>query len=158
MLKPVLTAAAVLLLLPITAAAQGAAVAPVIPRADVFGGVAIWHEDDGRFVAAHFNGAARLGRRVAVVGDVAFYDRKNTLMGGVRVYGDGPRVSVFGQFLIGTAPLDDIAWQPGFGVDVHLGRRAAVRAAFDVKISGDDGSTYIGTRLSTGIVVKLGRQ
>jgi len=78
-------------------------------------------------------------------------------MGGVRVYGTRPRVSIFGQFLVGKAPFSAFALQLGLGVDLNLSRHAAARAAFDVKISGDDGKTFVGTRFSTGIVVKLGR-
>jgi hypothetical protein len=85
------------------------------------------------------------------------YEDRTTLMGGVRVQSSG-RHTVFGQVLIGSAPLDDIAIQPGIGVDVRLSRRAAVRAGFDPKISGDDGSTYVGTRLSVGLVILLGQQ
>lgn len=130
-----------------------------IPRADVFAGVGIWNEEGHSLTGLHLAGALRTGRHFAVVGDLVFYEQSTrTIMGGVRVYGNAPRLSVFGQFLVGSAPLDDIAFQPGFGVDIHLGRRAAVRAAFDVKISGDDGSTYIGSRFSTGLVIKLGRQ
>jgi hypothetical protein len=58
---------------------------------------------------------------------------------------------------VGSAPFDDIAFQPGLGVDVHISSRAAIRAAFDVKLSGDEGF-YLGTRFSTGLVIKLGRQ
>ncbi len=79
-------------------------------------------------------------------------------MGGVRVHSTGQKVSLFGQFLVGSAPLDDIALQPGIGVDVQLGKHTALRAGFDVKISGDDGSTYVGTRFSTGLVIQLGRK
>jgi len=60
--------------------------------------------------------------------------------------------------LAGTAPLDDFAIQPGFGVDIRLSRRTAVRAGFDLKISGDEGGTFIGTRLSVGMVILLGEK
>ena len=176
---------AVACLLPATAGAQTNAISPFavvnqatgtasVPRGDVFGGVAFWNEDEHTFTGLHLSGAFRTGRHFALVGDLAFYDglaivpslpmevtyheRFTTIMGGVRVYGTGQKVSLFGQFLVGSAPLDDIAFQPGVGVDVQLGRHMAVRAGFDVKISGDDGSTYVGTRFSTGLVIQLGRQ
>jgi hypothetical protein len=149
------TSASALSLRPASQASQALSV----PRGDVFAGVAVWNEDGHRFTGLHLAGAFRVARHVAVVGEGTFYDHDTrTLMGGVRVYGTATRVTIFGQFLVGSAPLDDIAFQPGFGVDVHLGSHAAIRAAFDVKISGDDGSTYVGTRFSTGLVVRLGRR
>jgi hypothetical protein len=51
--------------------------------------------------------------------------------------------------------LDDFALQPGVGLDVYLTRRAATHVAADVKVSGDDGSTCLGGRFSTGIVLLL---
>lgn len=71
---------------------------------------------------------------------------------GVRVQGRG-RVAPFAQVLYGSAPLDDIAIQPGAGVDFRVSRHTAIRGAFDFKISGDDGSTYTGSRVSVGMVV-----
>jgi hypothetical protein len=129
----------------------------LVPRGDVFAGVAFWDEDGRNFTGFHLSGAWRPAKHVAIVGDMAVYEDRTTLMGGVRVQSSG-RHTVFGQVLIGSAPLDDIAIQPGIGVDVRLSRRAAVRAGFDLKISGDDGSTYVGTRLSVGLVILLGQQ
>jgi hypothetical protein len=159
------------LLLPATAAAQARASPSFAgtvsqatrtasePRGDVFAGVAFWNEDDETLTGFHLAGAFRTGRHFALVGDLALYEQDTTtIMGGVRVYGPAQKVSIFGQFLVGNAPLDDIAFQPGVGVDVQVGRNVALRAAFDVKISGDDGSTYIGTRFSTGVVIQLGRK
>lgn len=143
----------VLMLVPGTALAQ----TPSVARADAFGGVAFFDEDGDIFTGAQFSGAYRTGRHFGVVGDVAFYEERTTYMGGVRVYAPASKFTVFGQFLVGTAPLDDIAFQPGVGVDIHLGSRAAIRAAYDVKLSGDEGF-YLGTRFSTGLVVYLGRQ
>ena len=170
------TFATACLLLPATAAAQArtvspsvgivsqAAVAASVPRGDVFAGLAIWNEDQATFTGFHLAGAFRTGRHFAVVGDLAFYgsdfeeDTTTTIMGGFRVYGRPRKVTLFGQFLVGNAPLDDIAFQPGVGVDVRVGRHVALRAGFDIKISGDDGSTYVGSRFSTGVVILLGRQ
>ena len=39
-----------------------------------------------------------------------------------------------------------------------LNRHLAVRGAIDMKIAGDEGGTFVGTRISTGIVVYLGRR
>lgn len=143
----------VLMLVPGIALAQ----APPVPRADLFGGVAFFNEDRSTFTGAQVSGAYRMGRRFGVVGDIAFYEERTTYMGGIRVYGTASKFDLFGQVLMGSAPLDDIAFQPGFGVDIHVGSRAAIRAAFDVKLSGD-GGFYVGTRFSTGVVIKLGRQ
>jgi hypothetical protein len=143
----------VLMLVPGTAMAQ----TPSVPRADLFGGASFFNEDGSTFTGAQFAGAYRTGKHFGVVGDIAFYQERTTLMGGVRVHGTAPKFTVFGQFLVGSAPLDDIAFQPGLGVDIHLGSRAAIRAAFDIKLSGDEGF-YVGTRFSTGLVINLGRQ
>jgi len=181
------TFAVACLLLPATAEAQTTAISPFggavnqvagaasVPRGDVFAGVAFWNEDEDTLTGLHFSGAFRTGRHFALVGDLALYETgrpiplvidpgfyqggpTTTIMGGVRVYGPAQRVSLFGQFLVGNAPLDDIAIQPGVGVDVQLGRHMGLRAGFDVKISGDDGSTFVGTRFSTGLVIQLGRK
>jgi len=143
----------VLLLVPGAALAQ----TPAVPRADLFGGVAFFNEDGYTFTGPQISGAFRTGRHFGVVGDIAFYEERTTYMGGVRVYGTGSKVDVFGQFLVGSAPLDDIGFQPGVGVDIDLGCRAAIGAAFDVKLAADD-AFYVGTRFSTGLVIKLGRQ
>jgi hypothetical protein len=143
----------VLMLIPGSALAQ----APSVPRADLFGGAVFFNEEDSSLAGVHFSGAYRTGRHFGVVGDIAFYEQRTSYMGGVRVYGPASRVDMFGQFLVGSAPFDDIAFQPGLGVDVHISSRAAIRAAFDVKLSGDEGF-YVGTRFSTGLVIKLGRQ
>ena len=143
----------VLMLLPTTALAQ----TPPIPHVDLFGGVTFFNEDGGTFTGAQVSGAYRVGRHFGAVGDIAFYEDRTTYMGGVRFYGQTSKVTVFAQFLVGSAPLDDIAFQPGMGVDIHLGTHAAIRAAFDVKLAVDD-SFYVGTRFSTGLVIKLGRQ
>ena len=134
----------------------------LVPRGDVFAGVAFWDEDGTNLTGFHLAGSWRPGKHVGIVGDMAIYGdttygHGTTFMGGVRVQSSG-RHTIFGQFLIGTAPLDDIALQPGIGVDVRLSHRAAVRAGFDVKISGDDGKTFYGTRLSVGLVILLGQQ
>jgi hypothetical protein len=77
-------------------------------------------------------------------------------MGGVRVQSTG-RHSIYLQVLAGRAPLDDFAIQPGLGFDYRISRNLAARAAFDLKFAGDDGSTYIATRLSFGLVYVIGR-
>ena len=165
-------------LAPSTAAAQASssgpatsqtAQAPWTPTFDVFAGVGLWQEDERSLRGLHLSGAVRASRHVAFVGDLAFYDGSSvpffpprstvrTLMGGVRVYIPLQWVTLFGQVLAGSAPLDDFALQPGAGLDVHLTRRVAIRVAGDVKVSGDDGSTYVGRRISTGVVFLLGRQ
>lgn len=130
---------------------------PLVPRADVFAGVAFWDEEERNLAGFHLAGTWRPGKHVGIVGDMVVYDDRTTFMGGVRVQSTG-RHTIFGQILIGNAPLDDIAIQPGIGLDVRVSSRTAVRAGFDVKISGDEGGTFIGTRLSVGLVFLLGRQ
>lgn len=149
-----------LLLLAAPAAAQ-TTTPPSTPRGDVFAGVAFWNEDSDSFTGFHLSGAYRVSRVVALVGDMAVYgdtgyrEGRTTLMGGVRVQGTG-RHTLFLQLLMGSAPLDDIAIMPGLGFDVRISTRAAIRVAGDVKFSGDDGNTYLGTRLSIGMVLLLG--
>jgi len=163
-------------LMPWTAAAQIPASGrtaqtglPRTPKADVFAGAGFWQEDGRSLRGLHLSGAVRTSRHVGFVGDLAFYDGSSvpffpprstvrTLMGGVRVYIPLQRVTLFGQLLAGRAPLDDFALQPGAGLDLHVNRRVAIRVAGDVKVSGDDGSTYVGRRISTGIVFLLGGQ
>ena len=131
--------------------------APELPRADVFAGLGVWNEEDERFDAFQMTGGYRPWRYVAFIGDFAAYGGgRNTLMGGVRVQARG-RIAPFGQVLYGSAPKDDIAIQPGAGVDFRFARHGAIRAAFDFKISGDDGSAYTGSRVSIGAVLLLGR-
>ena len=129
----------------------------LVPRGDVFAGVAFWDEEGTNLTGFHLSGTWRPGKHVGIVGDMAVYEDRTTFMGGVRVQSSG-RHAIFGQVLIGSAPLDDIAIQPGVGVDVRLSRRAALRAGFDLKISGDEGGTFIGTRISVGLVILLGQQ
>jgi hypothetical protein len=150
-----------------TAEAQSAE--PRMPRADIFAGAAFWQEEGLTFTGLQLAGAIRASRHVGFVGDLAFYDPGSvlffpprstvrTLMGGVRVYIPLQRVTLFGQVLAGSAPLDDFAMQPGAGLDVPLNRHVAIRVAGDVKVAGDDGSTYVGGRISTGVVFLLGGQ
>jgi len=130
---------------------------PLVPRGDVFAGVAFWNEDGMTLTGFHFTGTWRAGKHVGIVGDVATYGDYSSVMGGVRAQGSG-RHSMFVQVLAGKGPLDDFAIQPGLGVDVRLSRRAAVRAGFDVKIAGDEGGIFIGTRFSVGLVFLLGQK
>ena len=140
-----------------------------MPKADVFAGAAFWQEDGLTFRGLQLSGTVRATRHVGFVGDLALFDTRSvpffpprstvrTVMGGVRVYIPLQRVTLFGQLLAGSAPLDDFALQPGVGLDVHLNTHVAIRVAGDVKVSGDDGSTYVGRRLSTGVVFLLGGQ
>ena len=125
------------------------------PRADVFVGAAAWNEEDRRFDGVQFTGGYRPWRYVSFIGDFTAYgEGRNTLMGGARVQATG-RVAPFARILYGSAPLDDIAIQPGAGIDFRFARHGAIRGAFDYKISGDDGSTYVGYRLSVGVVLLI---
>lgn len=142
-----------LLAIPRFAAAQD----PVSPRADVSVGVAHFREDGHSINGLHLTGSIRPWRYVGFVGDFTDYRHRNTLMGGVRAQATG-RIAPFVQFLMGSAPLDDIALQPGGGVDVRIGERLAARVGVDVKIAGDDGRSYIAPRVTVGGVILLGRR
>jgi hypothetical protein len=98
-------------------------------------------------------------RRVGVVWDFGHYQGLplDFHMGGVRIRFPHHRLSPFMQVLVGRAPLDDFAFQPGGGVDLHFHRHLAARVAADVKMSGDDGSAYYALRFSAGLVVSIGR-
>jgi hypothetical protein len=78
-------------------------------------------------------------------------------MGGVRVRWAGRTATPFVQILFGQAPRSDLALQPGVGVDRHFFRDVAVRLAADVKVSGDDGATYLAGRFGAGLVLLVGR-
>ena len=144
-----------LLLIPRPASAQ----VTHVPRGDVFAGVAVWHEDYDQFNGFQLTGSYRPFRAVSFIGDLTTYSHRNTFMGGARVHlAAGRRVEPFIQFMMGSAPLDDIALQPGVGVDIRAARNVAVRLAADFKISGDDGSTYFGTRMSAGVVFRFGHR
>ena len=118
-----------------------------------------WTEDgrtaDGWTASAAFYPS----RRVGVVWDFGRYQGLplDSHMGGVRIRYPHRRVTPFMQYLAGRAPRDDIALQPGAGVDVHVHRHLAARLATDVKVSGDDGSTYLAVRFSAGMVLSIGR-
>jgi len=152
----VVPAALLCLASPATAHAQTNA-PTLTPRGDMFAGVAFWDEAPTNLCGLHIAGTWRPGKNVGIVGDMAIYGDATTLMGGLRVQSSG-RHTIFGQFLIGTAPLSAIALQPGVGADIRISRRVAVRTAGDLKISGDDGKTFYGTRLSVGVVYLLGQQ
>ena len=156
-------ALAALLFLAAPAHAQTSA-ATLVPRGDVFAGVAFWNEDEKSYSGFHLTGTLRVVKHIGIVGDIVMYADElqgglSSIMGGVRVLSSG-RHTVFGQVLIGKAPLDDdaVVVQPGLGVDLRLSRRAAVRAGFDIKVREDRGDTYIGTRFSVGLVFLFGQQ
>jgi hypothetical protein len=118
-----------------------------------------WSEDDRTAQGWAASAAFYPSRRVGVVWDFGRY-RDLPLdfhMGGVRIRFPQRRVTPFLQLLAGRAPFDDFAFQPGGGVDLHFHRHLAARVAADVKVSGDDGSTYVAKRFSAGLVVSIGR-
>jgi hypothetical protein len=98
-------------------------------------------------------------RRVGVVWDFGRYQGLplDFHMGGVRIRVPHRRITPFMQVLVGRAPLDDFAFQPGGGVDLRVHRHLDARVAADVKMSGDDGSAYYAVRFSAGLVVSIGR-
>lgn len=148
----------VLGLLCLAAPASAQSNAAPVPRGDVFAGVAFWGQENETLAGFHLSGAWRPAKKFAVVGDVAQYEADySSLMGGVRFQSTG-RHSMYVQVLFGKAPFDDIALQPGLGVDVRISRQAAVRAGFDLMFAGDDGSAYVGMRISVGLAILLGQQ
>ena len=126
------------------------------PKADLAGGGALWLEDGRSLPGLHLSAAFAPWRYVGFLAESTFYEERTTFAGGLRLLRDIRAVTAFGQLTIGTAPLDDVALQFGGGVDVPLGKWFAVRVAGGLKVSGDDGSTYVGLRLSTGLVARLG--
>jgi hypothetical protein len=146
----------VVLLVPARASAQSSS-SLFVPRGDVLSGVAFFDQDGTSLCGFHLTATWRTGARVGVVGDMAVYGDSTSVMGGVRIQSSG-RHSIFVQMLAGKAPLSSFAIQPGIGFDARVSRRLAVRTAADVKISGDDSKTFVGTRLSVGVVVLLGQQ
>ena len=156
------------LLLPTTAFAQIdriRAQAPVEPRGDLTIGFAAINENIGTSGGLSVSAALR-GGRAALVGELIFYtpiarpyartkETEIKYMGGVRVYGPHARTRLFGQFQAGNTPAAFFALFPGVGVDASIGRRAAIRGVFDVKISADE-SWFFGSRFSLGLVMLLG--
>jgi hypothetical protein len=145
--------------------------APSESIVDLAGGAAWWFEDGSTYFGPAGSVAVHpAGSPVGIAADFAYYEpgrpvrfgdftiKQNprySLMAGVRVRFPTARVTPFAQFLIGHAPLDDLALQPGGGIDWFISPRLGVRAAADFKIAGDDGETYKGGRLLTGIALRL---
>lgn len=124
--------------------------------AEVSAAGSFWLEEgDGAGVSASV--AVYPFRSVGIVGDLGHYgDLGNSTMAGVRFRFPGSRVTPFFQVLAGEAPLDTFALQPGLGLDWHLARNVSARLAADLKLAGDDGSSYTGLRLSAGVVFGIG--
>jgi hypothetical protein len=88
------------------------------------------------------------------------------ILGGARAtFGASDQVDVFGQFLIGfQSAFEDtnLAWQPGFGVDVKINERFTFRGQLDfraVRFSFEDVSdTDWVNRFSFGISMPIGGQ
>jgi hypothetical protein len=159
LLLAVTVAVVALLSVPAPAHAQTAQSnpAPLVPRGDVFLGVAFFEQEGTSLCGFHLTGTWRAGAHVGVVGDVAVYGDHASYMNSVRVQSPG-RHTLFVQLLAGKAPFSFFAIQPGIGFDSRVSRRVAVRTSADVKFSGDDSKTFIGTRLSVGLVILLGQQ
>ena len=130
---------------------------PLTPRGDLFSGVAFFEQEGTSLCGFQLTGTWRAGAHVGVVGDMAVYGDYTSVMGGVRIQ-SSRRHPMFVQVLAGKAPVSFFAIQPGIGFDLPVGRRVAVRPSGDLKISGDDSKTFVGTRLSMGLVVRLGQQ
>lgn len=133
------------------------------------------------------SGGTRVGRGVMLVGDVAYSTKSVTgfgvtatasvltYAGGLRITGSGdrrgPRESVrpFVEILVGGAHLstslggqsliagDALMIAPGAGVDIPVGRRAALRLGgkFELYHSGGNGHAF---RFDVGVAFRAGRR
>jgi hypothetical protein len=139
---------------------------------DSFGAGVSFYDDDTE-TGVGFNldyGKAIVDRpqaAVAAVGEFGLnrFDAGNaySYLGGVRVQGKlADRVMPFGQFLIGAerwSENNNLALQPGFGVEVALNPYMNVRAQVDfrnVRYDDDVNETY--QRYSFGIAIPLPRR
>lgn len=117
-----------------------------------------------------FSGSRRLGGVFSVVGEVGGNYRQSegdwfsihTFMGGVRFSPARPGVSAFGQFLVGavTAACCDgsatyMAIEPGGGVEIPVGTRAALRLGASVPLIFAEGRATAMVRVQTGLVFRV---
>ena len=89
-----------------------------------------------------------------------------TLMGGARVSFDaGAKVRPFGQFLIGMMNFSpeesdsdtELAYAPGFGVDIKLNEKVAIRGQIDFVIADTEGESSNFTRYWFGVSFGVGK-
>jgi hypothetical protein len=108
---------------------------------------------------------------ISVVGEVAGNYRSDfgetfklhTFQGGLRLSGrTAPGVDPFAQFLLGGVSsgccggsTTNFMIEPGFGVDLGVGRGLALRAGISFPIAFDDGDAFKSLRLQAGVVLPI---
>jgi hypothetical protein len=139
------------------------------PAVRVAGGVSFLHDADAEQTAKGFAADVAFnfvtGKvSVGAVGDVGVnkFDgcsEKSYSVGG-RVTGNTPKVSPFGQFLIGKANCgggdSETIWQPGFGVDVKLNDVVDFRGQFDIRVLRFIDGNINEQRFWFGVSIKIG--
>ena len=139
------------------------------PQVRIAGGLSFLHdgnaEQTAKGVAADVAFNFVTGKvSVGAVGDVGFnsFDgcTEKSFAAGGRVTGNTPKVSPFGQFLIGRASCggggSETIWQPGFGVDVRINDVLDFRGQVDIRsLRFEDGSLNE-QRFWFGVSIKIG--
>ena len=172
----------VLIVASIVLGAATAAAAQDLPRADVAVSYSILHDTD---VDETFKwgwvGAATVHATdwLAIVGEVGGNYRTfeafdveldlsvHSFMGGARFGAPLGSVTPFGQILFGQARASAsilgesesesaFAFQPGAGLDIALGRRAALRVQGDYRSISSDGETSGQIRFAVGVAFGFG--
>ena len=129
------------------------------PSADISVGAALWHEEGRNGVGWNGSIALHPWGGLGLVGDAGHYgELGHSWMAGLRYRFPGQGTVGFVEVLLGHAPLDDFALQPGLGIEWTVARQVAIRLAGHLKIAGDGGTVYTGTRVSLGVVFRLGNR
>jgi hypothetical protein len=89
--------------------------------------------------------------------------RVHTFQAGLRLNGrTAPGVDPFAQILVGGlnsgccgSSSTNVMIEPGFGVDLGMGRGAALRGGISFPIAFDDGDAFKSLRLQAGIVLPI---
>jgi hypothetical protein len=145
---------------------------------DVAIGYSVLHDSDAEETFPMgwlFAAGVNLGSNVALVGeaggnyktvDVLGTDvnlRVHSFLGGVRIQNHQPKVMPFGQILVGVAHAgvsmlgegvssNDLAIQPGGGVDIRLNSNMGARVQGDFRMIRSEGDTSNEFRIGVGLV------
>jgi len=146
----IILAASILLLLPGLGVAQERNERMVLSAS--FGGCYWAEEENG------WGWSASIGLfpipRLGIVGDLGSYGSLgDSRMAGLRAIFPRAKTTAFVQVLFGSAPLDDFAFQPGLGLDIHVRSIVALRIGGDLKLAGDGGGFFPGVRAYTGLAI-----
>jgi len=165
--KAVFASSALLLALAAPAAAQGqSGAASSVPQPELGAGLSFLDSSDtgtgitvdyGHPVVPFTWGA------LSAVGDLGLnhFDGAtvSSYLGGVRVKGNvAPRISPFGQFLVGAehcCGVTDFTLQPGVGVDVAINRMLNVRAQVDFRTVQAEQGNVNTQRYTFGVVLPI---